>query len=200
MRTRYTRLHEAWENEHKRDELQNIPDGFLHEMKNYTTQLNKTSVNPSTLSGSLTQTEKKFANQMFKELTELRLDKIMRSEINGLPLNAQALTPEEQQLHSNIRQLLTGYRQGIELPAVKPIKQEPPPTVTKREPPPPPPKIEEKDTELILVRFLQSLPAIMGIDMKAYGPFQPEELATIPRQNAENLIKRGIAKKVETDA
>jgi DNA replication initiation complex subunit (GINS family) len=137
---------------------------------------------------------------MFKELTELRLDKIMRSEINGLPLNAQALTPEEQQLHSNIRQLLTGYRQGIELPAVKPIKQNQPTPIAKREPPPQPPKIEEKDTELVLVRFLQSLPAIMGIDMKAYGPFQPEDLATIPRQNAENLIKRGIAKKVETDA
>ncbi|TRO55149.1 hypothetical protein E2P71_03140, partial [Candidatus Bathyarchaeota archaeon] len=160
MRTRYTRLHEAWENEQKHEELQNIPDGFLHEMKNYTTQLNKTSTTTSTLSGSLTQTEKKFANQMFKELTELRLDKIMRSEINGLPLNAQALTPEEQQLHSNIRQLLTGYRQGIEIPAVKPIKQELPPTITKREPPPPPPKVEEKDRELVLVRFLQSLPAI----------------------------------------
>jgi DNA replication initiation complex subunit (GINS family) len=33
--------------------------------------------------------------------------------------------------------------------------------------------------------------------MKAYGPFQPEELGTIPAKNAENLIKRGIAKKVE---
>ena len=200
MKTRYTRLHEAWENELKHNELQNIPDSFLHEMKNFTIQLNKTSANPSTLSGSLTQTEKKFANQMFNELTELRLDKIMRSEINGLPLNAQALTPEEQQLHSNIRQLLTGYRQGIELPVVKTIKKEPPSTITRRESPPTPSKIEDKDTELILVRFLQSLPAIMGIDMKAYGPFQSEELATIPRQNAENLIKRGIAKKVETEA
>lgn len=200
MRTRYTRLHEAWENETQREELQNIPDDFLHEMKNYTNQLNKTSTSTGTLSGSLTQTEKKYANQMFKELTELRLDKIMRSEINGLPLNAQAMTPEEQKLHSNIRQLLTGYRQGVELSAVKPTKQEPQLTVTKREPPPPPLKVEEKDTELMLVRFLQPLPAIMGIDMKAYGPFQPEELATIPHQNAENLIKRGIAKKVETDA
>ncbi|MCJ7732477.1 hypothetical protein MUP51_09195, partial [Candidatus Bathyarchaeota archaeon] len=86
-----------------------------------------------------------------------------------------------------------------ELPIVRTVKPEPQPVVTKKESPPPPPKIEARDTELVLVRFLQSLPAIMGIDMKAYGPFQPEELATIPRQNAENLIKRGIAKKVETD-
>lgn len=199
MRTRYTRLHEAWDNEIKRVELQNIPDDFLHAMKNYTNQLNKTPANTGTLSGNLTQTERKYANQMLKELSETRLNKIIRSELNGLAINAQAMTPEEQQLHSNLRQLLTGYRQGAELPIVRTVKPEPQPVVTKKDSVPPLPKIEVRDTELVLVRFLQSLPAIMGIDMKAYGPFQPEELATIPRQNAENLIKRGIAKKVETD-
>ena len=59
--------------------------------------------------------------------------------------------------------------------------------------------IKPDDVELILVRFLQPLPAIMGIDMKAYGPFEPEELATIPVQNAQNLIKRGIVKPVEVE-
>jgi hypothetical protein len=39
----------------------------------------------------------------------------------------------------------------------------------------------------------------MGVDMKAYGPFQPEELANIPRQNAENLINRGVAKAVQAN-
>jgi DNA replication initiation complex subunit (GINS family) len=200
MRTRYTRLHQAWENETKREELQNIPDDFLHEMKNYVNQLNKTTANPDTLSGNLTQTERRYANQLLRELTETRLDKIIKSEVNGLPVNAQAMTPEEQKLHSSLRQLLTSYRQGSDIPV--PQKQSPP---QPRGSPPmkeptPPPKTEEKDTELVLVRFLQPLPAIMGIDMKAYGPFQPEELATIPRQNAENLIKRGIAKTVDAEA
>ncbi len=200
MRERYTRLHEAWENETKREELQNIPDDFLHEMKNYTNQLNKTTANTETLSGTLTQTERQYANQMLKELTEIRLDKIIKSELNGLPINAQAMTPEEQQLHSNMRQLISGFRQGIEQ-APPQRQQKPTPATPKREQvPQPAKKVDEQDSELVLIRFLQSLPAIMGVDMKAYGPFQPEELATIPRQNAENLIKRGIAKKVETDA
>ena len=200
MRTRYTRLHQAWENETKREELQNIPDDFLHEMKNYVNQLNKTTANPDTLSGNLTQTERRYANQLLRELTETRLDKIIKSEVNGLPVNAQAMTPEEQKLHSSLRQLLTSYRQGSDIPV--PQKQSPPqPRVSPpMKEPTPPPKTEEKDTELVLVRFLQPLPAIMGIDMKAYGPFQPEELATIPRQNAENLIKRGIAKTVDAEA
>jgi DNA replication initiation complex subunit (GINS family) len=199
MRTRYTRLHQAWENETKREELQNIPDDFLHEMKNYVNQLNKTSANPETLSGNLTQTERRYANQLLRELTETRLNKIIKGEVNGLPINAQAMTPEEQYLHSNLRQLLASYRQGADLPAPK--RHLPPePTHTPRKETIPPHKIEEKSIELVLVRFLQPLPAIMGVDMKAYGPFQPEELATIPRQNVDNLIKRGIVKIVETDA
>jgi DNA replication initiation complex subunit (GINS family) len=199
MRTRYTRLHAAWENETKQEALQNIQDGFLHEMKDYTIQLNKTPATNETLSGNLTQTERKYSNQMLKELIEARLEKIIKSELNGLPIDAQAMTPEEQQLHSNLRQLLKNYIQGTDITQ----SQRQPKHQLKNAPKldsTPLPKIEKKDIELLLVRFLQPLPAIMGIDMKAYGPFQPEELATIPRQNAENLIKRGIAKKVEINS
>ncbi len=201
MKTRYKRLHIAWDKETTKETLQNIPDDFLHEMKNYVTQLNKTTATTDTLSGNLTTTERRYANQMLRELTEIRLNKIIKSEVNGLPLDAQAMTPEEQKLHSNLRQLLTGYKQGSELPTPQhqPEKKPAPRPKPERKAPTPPPKIDEKDTELVLVRFLQSLPAIMGIDMKAYGPFQPEELANIPRQNAENLIKRGVAKAVQAD-
>lgn len=197
MRNRYTILNQAWENETKREELQNIPDDFLHEMKKYVNQLNKTSANPDTLSGNLTQTERLYANQLLQELSETRLNKIIKGELDGLPINAKAMTPEEQHLHSNLRQLLTNYRHGAEiLPPYARAQQLIP--ISRKEPIPFH-KEEEKDTELVLVRFMQPLPAIMGIDMKAYGPFQPEEVATIPRQNAENLIKRGIVKIVEVD-
>jgi DNA replication initiation complex subunit (GINS family) len=201
MRTRYTKLHTVWENEIKREELQNISDDFLHEMKNYTTQLNKTTTNPETLSGRLTQTERSYANQMLNEIIELRLNKIIKSELNGLPINAQAMTPEEQKLHSNLRQLLLEYKQSSEHIIIKDTQSQIQPTLQKTQTPSQPtPRHDEKGTELLLVRFLKPLPAIIGIDMKAYGPFQPEELATIPRQNAENLIKRGIAKKVNVES
>jgi DNA replication initiation complex subunit (GINS family) len=48
-----------------------------------------------------------------------------------------------------------------------------------------------------VVRFLKAVPAIIGIDMKTYGPFQQEDVVAIPVENAENLIRRGIAKEVE---
>jgi len=198
----YNTLHNAWEKELKEEELQNIPDTLLHEMKDYITTLNRTPTDEDTLSGQLTRKEKEYANRMLRELTENRLRKIVTREAIGEPIDAQAMTPEEQRLHSNLRQLLAGYRQGADLPdvvqspvEVKSVKSKPAPV--KRKKPVPPPVIKPDEVELIVVRFLQPIPAIMGIDMKAYGPFQPEELGTIPTQNAENLIKRGIAKKVD---
>jgi DNA replication factor GINS len=61
------------------------------------------------------------------------------------------------------------------------------------------PEQSKDETVLTIVRFLQPLPAIMGIDMKAYGPFKAEDVASIPQENAENLVKRGIAQRVEVE-
>lgn len=204
MSERYGRLHEAWSKERQNKDLQNIPDDLLHEMRDYVATINKTPTDENTLAGQLTRTEKKYANQILRELTEMRLNKIITLEVNNQPIDAKAMTPEEQKLHSNFRQLLTGFRQGSDLSDVAPIPATPKPEPKKqvrttRAKPAPKPVIKTDEIEMILVRFLQPLPAIMGIDMKAYGPFQPEELATIPAQNAENLIKRSIAKPVEVE-
>lgn len=198
----YSTLQKSWESELKEKELQNIPDTLLHDMRDYIATLNRTPTDEETLSGQLTRKEKEYANRMLRELTENRLRKIVTREVMGEPIDAQAMTPEEQKLHSNLKQLLTGYRQGADLPEVKeePVdaKPVPPkPAPVKRKKPAPRSVIKPDEVELIVVRFLQPLPAIMGIDMKAYGPFLPEELGTIPAKNAENLIKRGIAKQVE---
>ncbi len=200
----YNTLHKAWEKERNEEELQDIPDTLLHEMKDYITTLNRTPTDEDTLSGQLTRKEKEYANRMLRELTENRLRKIITREAMGESIDAQAMTPEEQRLHSNLRQLISGYRQGADLPEIidepdqaRPIPSKPAPV--KRKKSTPQPVIKPGEVELIVVRFLQPIPAIMGIDMKAYGPFQPEELGTIPAQNAENLIKRGIAKKVEVE-
>jgi DNA replication initiation complex subunit (GINS family) len=47
------------------------------------------------------------------------------------------------------------------------------------------------------VRFLKNIPAIMGADMKSYGPFVAEDVASLPPQNAQILVKQGLAVLVE---
>lgn len=195
MSERYQRLHQAWRKEKTIAELQNINDEFLQEMRKYIQELSKSPVDTDSLTGRITQTERQHSNQMLKELTETRLEKIVKRELEGKPIDAQALTPEEQRLHANLRQLLAGYREGSEMPTPEPPRPQAAPK-PRPEPTPPP---QAADQELAVVRFLQPLPAIMGVDMKAYGPFKPEDVASIPKQNAVNLIRRGIAKLVEIE-
>ncbi|MEM3104434.1 MAG: hypothetical protein QXD69_02895, partial [Candidatus Bathyarchaeia archaeon] len=61
------------------------------------------------------------------------------------------------------------------------------------------PKISIQDLKnrIVLVRFLKESPAIVGVDLKTYGPFKPEDIAYIPEENAEILEKRGLATRVK---
>jgi DNA replication initiation complex subunit (GINS family) len=47
------------------------------------------------------------------------------------------------------------------------------------------------------LRFVKSIPAIMGGDMKTYGPFMVEDVASLPVENAKMLVKQGLAVLVE---
>ncbi len=51
-------------------------------------------------------------------------------------------------------------------------------------------------TKTIVVRFLQEMDEIVGSDLEKYGPFKPEDVATIPYENAQALFSKKIATKV----
>ncbi|SRR5579875_882296 len=44
----------------------------------------------------------------------------------------------------------------------------------------------------VVTRFLQPYAAISGSDLATYGPFEPEDVAILPIENAKNLAKIGI--------
>jgi DNA replication initiation complex subunit (GINS family) len=47
------------------------------------------------------------------------------------------------------------------------------------------------------LRFVKAVPAVVGVDMKTYGPFMVEDVASVPVENAKILVKQGLAEKVE---
>jgi len=55
-------------------------------------------------------------------------------------------------------------------------------------PPPLPPRIE-----FVKVRFLKDMPAIVGADLKVYGPFAKDDVVELPKVNAEVIVKQEIA-------
>jgi len=51
-------------------------------------------------------------------------------------------------------------------------------------------------TRSVVVRFLKPIDKIMGTDLHTYGPFEAEDVATLPFENASALIGKKIAMKI----
>jgi DNA replication factor GINS len=45
----------------------------------------------------------------------------------------------------------------------------------------------------IVVRFLQPMESFVGVDANKYGPFQREDIASLPFENARSIIESGAA-------
>ncbi|MDE1862543.1 MAG: DNA replication complex GINS family protein [Thaumarchaeota archaeon] len=48
----------------------------------------------------------------------------------------------------------------------------------------------------IVVRFLRPIDQIVGTDLQNYGPFEAEDVATLPFENARALITKKVAAKI----
>ncbi|UCD97030.1 MAG: hypothetical protein JSV35_02975, partial [Candidatus Bathyarchaeota archaeon] len=49
-----------------------------------------------------------------------------------------------------------------------------------------------------MVRFTKGTPEFVGVDLKPYGPFEPEDVATLPRESAKILMQQDIVEEIET--
>jgi DNA replication initiation complex subunit (GINS family) len=58
-------------------------------------------------------------------------------------------------------------------------------------------RMEKKEENLALVAILEPVHKFVGINMKHYGPFSKGDIATLPEPNADLLIKKGLAEKIE---
>ncbi|MFX1259711.1 MAG: hypothetical protein ACFFAN_17800, partial [Promethearchaeota archaeon] len=58
-------------------------------------------------------------------------------------------------------------------------------------------KAKAKEFNYTLIRFLKKTPALVGIDLINYGPFEKESIAFLPFKNAEILIFEKFAEKID---
>ncbi len=55
---------------------------------------------------------------------------------------------------------------------------------------------QNHQTKTLVLRFLQEVDEIVGADLEKYGPFKPEDIATIPYENAQALVTKKVATKI----
>jgi len=186
LRTSYSLLHRAWKREKENEELQPL-DGALYSDLSHYIQNQKSELlmlDEKTLKAQLISEECRNMKQFLTALIQSRYRKISERVVQGKKIPKNHLTPEEEVIYSGLlstcnymktflKEILKGRRpKAKELQFVNKPKR-------------------------ILIRFLKGIPAIIGPDMKTYGPFKEEDIASLPIENVESLIKRGVAVKVD---
>jgi len=179
----YDELYEAWRKEKQNPEVQTIPRDFYARLADYMKRIREESrmLDQKTTKAKLMQREFENVKRMVGELIRLRRVKTLSKAMVGKAVSADALTEEERKFHSEILPLAESYQMFL-----KDVQRGRMSRVERKEKP-----------QKMLVRFLREIPAIIGADMKAYGPFKPEDIATLPVENARILIKQGTAVEVE---
>lgn len=180
----YKKLYEAWEREKESLDIHVLPNDFYTKLAEYIKKMREESrmLDKKTLRARLMERESKNAKKLVKRLLRLRYKKFLDKAKSGKSVPKNRLTKEEERLYEGILPFAESYQALF-----KDISRG---RSTRVKP--------EKKKKMMVVRFLQEVPAIVGSDMKTYGPFKPEDIAALPVENAKALIKQEAAIEVET--
>ena len=197
MKVMYNELYTAWQREIDDPTLGALQIDFYAKIAEYLQRiktedkvLDKKSVKMNLLVHEALNVER-----MLKELLGARYKKIIKTVTKNQKLPSELLTAEEARMCETFADFTKAYQNFADDLMQGQIKQiaesdrAPIKVVVKTETAPVPKRLT--------IRFLKSIPAIMGADMKSYGPFVAEDVASLPPQNAQILVKQGLAVLVE---
>ncbi len=200
----YEALYEILRAEKYKKELQKLDPNFFKNVINYLaekqsileSQEKKTSIFASV---EVQKTRRQIENlkRILQEIYEKRETKILQlalisSRIKGNKKEISSMLPEEELLYNSIHKTLNAYREGIlnniltvNLPKIEVLE-------TKDL------KNKEKTPDTKLIRFLHAIPKFVGKDMQVYGPFNEEDIASLPKEVASLLIEKKRAELIPT--
>lgn len=186
LKNLYTTLYHLWETEKEQLALQPLNRTFFQDLSRYVKSLREEvqSLDEKTWKAELLIEEQKRIKTLLLDLIVTRFQKMLDAIKEERDLIPDQLTIEEEYSY-NALQLTWKHTRTI----AADILRGRPPKITS--------DLSMKKPKRLLIRFLQAIPAIVGPDMKTYGPFKEEDVAYLPTENAEVLIKRNIAIDVE---
>ena len=179
----YEELYEAWKKEKETSALQSLPKDFYEKVAEYIRKIREESrmIDNKTIKGRLSKIEYENVRKMIDELLRLRLEKILNYISSEREIPKNCLANEEENICEKST-LITEYFQEL----AKNLFHGKVPL-----------GISKENKRRIVVRFLKDAPAFVGDDLKIYGPFKSEDIASLPIKNARSLIAREYAIEVE---
>jgi DNA replication initiation complex subunit (GINS family) len=188
----YSELYAAWQQEIDNITLQPLPSDFYVRVSEYVRRIREEThrQDKQSLRTELLEQELKNVTRLIKLLTRMRYKKLEKLVHDNHDLPVDLLTAEELELSKGYLSFMKGYRgftktllQGQQLQSqphriTAEIKSENPKNQTHKR---------------VTLRFIKAVPAVVGGDLKMYGPFLPEDVASVPVENAKLFVKQGFA-------
>lgn len=179
----YDELHEMWKRELESIGLEKLPPDFYHKMANYLRHLGEEGrmIDRGTVKARLLIFQMRNAKRMLRELVQARYKKIVKKAVVGERISSEFLTIEEEKLCTGCLPIVETYQSFAksllrgQISNVNVVSQ------------------HKSDA----LRFLKDVPEIIGADMQTYGSYKPEDIASLPIENARILVKQGLAEKIE---
>lgn len=181
----YNEIYEIWTRELEKAELEKITSDFYSRASDYLRKLKEESrmLDKRTVKANLLKSEMQNVKRMLNELVRIRYKKLVKNASRGQKIPSSSLAIEEEKIYAEILSIAETYQRfAQDLLQGRVLKMNV--------------KHEKKRTVL---RFLKDIPTIVGADMKTYGPFKAEDVASLPIENAKILIKQHLAERVDVE-
>ena len=180
----YDRLYEVWKHELQSIKLEGLPTNFYSEVADFIARFKEETrmLDKKAAKTRLLKHELRNVKRMLRDLMYARYKKILKEASEGEKFPSEILASEEEKLLAGIVPLAEAFQNFTRNMLQGRLVQ----------------MSVEQDRKNALLRFLKEVPVIMGVDMKPYGPFVPEDVASLPSENAKILIKQGLTQRIET--
>jgi len=176
----YDEIYKAWKAEKSTTTPQPLPSNFYNHAAAFLKSLDDELATADTTSPHqrLLVVEKEMATRLLDELKQTRIQKIALGAQGLTPVQPKELMEDEIAVLTTVKEAFSSLNLERELHRT--------------------PTEENGAAEALkIVRFLQDIPEIVGVDLKIYGPFKKEDVASLPSANGQALERQGAVKVIE---
>jgi DNA replication initiation complex subunit (GINS family) len=183
----YDELYAAWRFEMKNTALGSLPPDFYARAADYLRRIKEENrmLDKKTVKAGLLEHELERGKCMLQELVWARYRKLVVLIGENQKMPSGLLADEEEAMWAGFLSFAEAYQKFVETLLRGQVLSQVSKVGVK------------KAHKRVALRFVKNIPAVIGADMKTYGPFMVEDVASVPVENAKILVKQGLAEVVE---
>ena len=188
----FDKIQNKWKEEREKEQLTPMNEAFYGAMRDFLkvrTTKAKEEINP--LIKKILEERLNRIKFVINDLLRIRTSKITQMVLSKQEIEIN-LAREERNFYERMKQVYDIYRKDVFSPKDVAYTDLSLPSIETTG------EGTEDEIEFVAIRFIQSTKnKIQGLDGKTYGPFEPEDICLIPKENAIGLVRREIAENIE---